>query len=362
MCAAERHRDAAPAHRKSITATDRVRTRAPARSAAGNDGRLPAIEMQHLVERLARRRPERLAGVVGGGQQHALADLRREAEQLADLPLVAQRSTTNTADSPAPGGRTSRPARYWASAGAARTTSPGPASAVGHVPQPVAALAQHGEPVRDQDPASGVWLEVDVCRVGVPDHRVPESACPPGRVGRGDQGATAGDEHPPPAAARPRRRSSSRCSTHARRPGRRTPRGQVGQVVVHDCAGRVVRAASADHGETSNPAARPVRGEPAQQVPGAASEVEVGARPRSYAARPAGCTRAARAGRRPDRSPGSSRAVGVAGRQELAGSAVIAPAARPCRAPPRTRRARPRPRTRGRAARPVRSGGFVYSS
>ena len=35
-----------------------------------------------------------------------------------------QRSTTNTADSPAPGGRTSRPARYWANAGAARESGP----------------------------------------------------------------------------------------------------------------------------------------------------------------------------------------------------------------------------------------------
>ena len=36
-----------------------------------------------------------------------------------------ERSTTNTADSPEPGGSTSRPARYCANAGAARTASPG---------------------------------------------------------------------------------------------------------------------------------------------------------------------------------------------------------------------------------------------
>ena len=196
-----------------------------------------------------------------------------------------QRSTTNTADSPAPGGRTSRPARYWANAGAARGPTPDRghgASAVGHVPQPVAALAQHREPVRDQHvPPARVRLEVDVRRVGVPDpprarDRVPAT----GRIGRGDQGAPARDQHPAPGGERGRHRVVVEVLEHVHgHQGAEGRGGQGGGVVVHGRAGRGVPGRGHRPRRHLEPRRAAVRREPAQQVPGAAAVVEVGPGP-----------------------------------------------------------------------------------
>ena len=54
------------------------------------DAGLPAVEVQHAVEGFAGRRPERLAREVRRGQQHAVAHVRRDPDELRDLALVAQ--------------------------------------------------------------------------------------------------------------------------------------------------------------------------------------------------------------------------------------------------------------------------------
>ena len=106
--ACRRRRPTGMPHRLTVSRSCTTRSGERHGRAAGNapaTRRLPAIEVQHPVERLARRRPERLAGVVGGGQQHALAHLRRDAEQLGDLPLVAQVQRGPRAAQPAGPGR-----------------------------------------------------------------------------------------------------------------------------------------------------------------------------------------------------------------------------------------------------------------
>src|SRR3954447_15709756 len=55
-----------------------------------NDEQLPAVQVEHGLQRFARRGPERLARVVGRREEHALAHVRRDAEQRGDLALVAQ--------------------------------------------------------------------------------------------------------------------------------------------------------------------------------------------------------------------------------------------------------------------------------
>ena len=46
--------------------------------------------MQHLVQRLARCRPERVAGVVGGRDEGAVPDVGRHPQEFGDLLFVLQ--------------------------------------------------------------------------------------------------------------------------------------------------------------------------------------------------------------------------------------------------------------------------------
>ena len=122
----ELYPDARPAHgawRRSCD--ERVTNVAATRpnDAARDDGRLPAVDVEHALQRFPRRRPERLAGVVGRREQDALPHVRRDAEQLGDL---AARSSGAASSTPYPGrGRGRRAGSSRRPAAGSPTARPG---------------------------------------------------------------------------------------------------------------------------------------------------------------------------------------------------------------------------------------------
>ena len=60
------------------------------RARTARRGQLPVIDVQHVRQRPACGGAEGAAGVVGGGDQRALADVTGQAQQPGDLRLVSQ--------------------------------------------------------------------------------------------------------------------------------------------------------------------------------------------------------------------------------------------------------------------------------
>ena len=281
----------------------------------GDDHPVPALavaaggrlqrDLQALLHQLERHGPgqvEALADRAGGGEQLVGRERKRRHRSVM-FPL---RSTTNTADSPDPGGEDEPPGEVLRE----RRSRPDDVAravrrpAVGHVPQPVAALAQHARTrasaSRSRQCACG--LRLTCVGSAYPTHRGPEIACPrPAGSGVATSARPPGTSTRRQVASAAATAASSRCSSTCT--ATRAPKPRVGQgvgVVVHARAGR--GGAGGRHRPRPRPRTPPRCRAPRAGAAGARcrSRSRGRARARSSGAR-AGRTSAARAGRRPGR-------------------------------------------------------------
>jgi MFS family permease len=100
---------AAPIAAVTLVVSWRHRTgtrRKPASAWGREDAALPVVLVQHLAQRPARGAAEGVTGVVGGGDERALADIVGEPEQPGDLRLIPQvQRGPGGSESPGPAGQ-----------------------------------------------------------------------------------------------------------------------------------------------------------------------------------------------------------------------------------------------------------------